>query len=232
MNTERGTNFRNYVLGFLVFSFSAALSFFIGFKLGKDVAREEFRKEVLRTKETELEDVLQKIFERAETMMHEEQNQSEEKEITPQEDLQEETQATKKEKMITTEENEMGENGNTAPEEKKVLETRGKEAQTQNPPQGQLPPRGRLPQSLRNKNLWESDGRWTVQIASFENYKKASRYAEDIKRKYGLPTYIVRATKNDKVVWRVRVGKTRNRNTAEEIRSFLKSEGIDGIVTF
>ncbi|MCS7214168.1 MAG: SPOR domain-containing protein [Candidatus Calescibacterium sp.] len=253
---EKKINFKTYIIGFILFSFSAVVSFFVGFKLGKSMAKEEFRKEVLKTKETELEDVLQRIFEKAEQKAAQEEAQitpqetekkemnqeTEKKEINKTEELQQtakteesiqQAKIIKAEETIqNTEEKQPKESTEKQTPEKAAEFINEKEEKTETKPTKSKIQQNGKAVSLKGKNLWESGGKWTVQIASFDTQQKASKYAEEIKRKYGLPSYTVKATKNGKVVWRVRVGKTKDKKTAEEIREFLKSKGIEGIVTF
>jgi cell division septation protein DedD len=87
-------------------------------------------------------------------------------------------------------------------------------------------------QKLSVKNWWESGGRWTVQVASFNSDIKAQKLAEILKREYGFPSYVLKAKVNGKDVFRVRVGKFKSRDDAEKALKILNQKGFEGIVTY
>jgi cell division septation protein DedD len=87
-------------------------------------------------------------------------------------------------------------------------------------------------QKLIVKNWWESGGRWTVQVASFNSDIKAQKLAEILKREYGFPSYVLKAKANGKDVFRVRVGKFKSRDDAEKALKILNQKGFEGVVTY
>lgn len=241
-------NIKSYILGFLIFSISAVVSFFVGFKLGKSVAKEEFRREVMKTRDEELEDILQRIFEKAERKagitepinpiqrvnIEEIRSANMPETITGGREVKVEKKESEKsvkteqtQNLVSQEENEVSQEKNEVHQkEKKTPRSEKKNRASLSKRKSRI--------SLREigGNIWESGGKWTVQVASFRDYKKARLYAQRLKTDYGLPAYVVKASVKGGYVWRVRVGRMKDRRTAEKLRRFLASKGINGIVTF
>ncbi len=63
---EKGFDFKGYILAFLVFLISGGISFFVGMKIGKNIAREELRKEIMKARESGIDDMIKRVFESAE----------------------------------------------------------------------------------------------------------------------------------------------------------------------
>jgi cell division septation protein DedD len=283
---EKGFDFKGYVLAFLVFLISGGISFFVGMKIGKNIAREELRKEIMKARESGIDDIIKRVFESAEKKAESEI----EKKGLKQEKVQvgagerqakitdisegvkisgsgEEKIGGRGEKLKQKEERNLEQKEEYAESEKgrglgveKSEEVSGREkkeakskdevnkipsksekAQSDKTTKSDKTVRKELvsaktgkveEQKLSVKNWWESGGRWTVQVASFNSDIKAQKLAEILKREYGFPSYVLKAKVNGKDVFRVRVGKFKSRDDAEKALKILNQKGFEGIVTY
>ena len=283
---EKGFDFKGYVLAFLVFLISGGISFFVGMKIGKNIAREELRKEIMKARESGIDDMIKRVFESAERKAS---SEVEKKEIK-QEKVQvgagkeqakitdisegvkisgsgEERIGDGVEKLKQKEERNLEQKEEYAESDKgrglgvekseEVSEGEKKEAKSKDEV-NKIPSKSEKAQSdkttksektvrkelgsaktgkveeqkLSVKNWWESGGRWTVQVASFNSDIKAQKLAEILKREYGFPSYVLKARANGKDVFRVRVGKFKSRDDAEKALKILNQKGFEGIVTY
>ncbi len=258
MDEEKKIDFKGYLISFLIFSASAGLSFFIGFKIGKDIGKEELRKEIAKSHETGLEEVLKRVFEKQEETQPEKQKSSthtakenlltekgekaipqtqeeSQKGITETYEKKEQINQTYKEKEN---EEEVQKEETQKSEEKKIQEDKEetskseKNSRTEKTAKMSKKEKENAEKIGERISFWESGGRWTVQVASFETEEKAKRFAEKLKREYGFPAYIVKATTNGKNIYRVRVGKVKKKEDAQKLLSLLKSKGFNGLITF
>jgi cell division septation protein DedD len=283
---EKGFDFKGYVLAFLVFLISGGISFFVGMKIGKNIAREELRKEIMKARESGIDDMIKRVFESAEKKAESEI----EKKGLKQEKVQvgagggqakitdisggvkisgsgEEKIGDGGEKLKQKEERNLEQKEEYAESEKgrgmgvekseEVSEGEKKEAKSKGEI-NKIPSKSEKAQSDKTtksekttkkelvsaktgkveeqkfsvKNWWESGGRWTVQVASFNSDIKAQKLAEILKREYGFPSYVLKAKANGKDVFRVRVGKFKSRDDAEKALKILNQKGFEGIVTY
>jgi cell division septation protein DedD len=283
---EKGFDFKGYVLAFLVFLISGGISFFVGMKIGKNIAREELRKEIMKARESGIDDMIKRVFENAEKKAESEIEKKglkqekvqvgagkEQAKITDiSEDVKisgsgEEKIGDRGEKLKQKEERNLEQKEEYAESEKgrglgvekseEVSEGEKKEAKSKGEvnkiPSGSEKAQsdkttksekitkkelvsaktGKVEeQKLSVKNWWESGGRWTVQVASFNSDIKAQKLAEILKKEYGFPSYVLKAKANGKDVFRVRVGKFKSRDDAEKALKILNQKGFEGIVTY
>ncbi|MFZ8803264.1 MAG: SPOR domain-containing protein [Candidatus Calescibacterium sp.] len=283
---EKGFDFKGYVLAFLVFLISGGISFFVGMKIGKNIAREELRKEIMKARESGIDDMIKRVFESAERKAS---SEIEKKELK-QEKFQvgasggqskitdisegvkisgsgEEKIGDGAEKLKQKEERNLEQKEEYAESEKgrglgvekseevsegekkeakskdevNKIPSKSEEAQSDKTTKSEKTVRKELvsaktgkveEQKLSVKNWWESGGRWTVQVASFNSDIKAQKLAEILKREYGFPSYVLKAKANGKDVFRVRVGKFKSRDDAEKALKILNQKGFEGIVTY
>jgi cell division septation protein DedD len=283
---EKGFDFKGYVLAFLVFLISGGISFFVGMKIGKNIAREELRKEIMKARESGIDDMIKRVFESAERKAS---SEIEKKELK-QEKFQvgagegqakitdisegvkisgsgEEKIGGRGEKLKQKEERNLEQKEEYAESEKgrglgvekseevsegekkeakskdevNKIPSKSEEAQSDKTTKSEKTVRKELvsaktgkveEQKLSVKNWWESGGRWTVQVASFNSDIKAQKLAEILKREYGFPSYVLKAKVNGKDVFRVRVGKFKSRDDAEKALKILNQKGFEGIVTY
>jgi len=291
---EKGFDFKGYVLAFLVFLISGGISFFVGMKIGKNIAREELRKEIMKARESGIDDMIKRVFENAEKKAVSE-TQIEKKELKQEQEKVQVTLGKEQKKITDISEGAKisglsegkAENGgeNLKEKEEKNLEQKEEYAKSVKEQEGmgvekaekneevgegkkrdgkskgelsKLPSKYDKAQSYKTtksdktakkevvsakagktqekkfsvKNWWESEGRWTVQVASFNSDAKAQKLAESLKREYGFPSYVLKAKANGKDVYRVRVGKFRSRDDAEKALKILNQKGFEGVVTY
>ncbi|MDT7908313.1 MAG: SPOR domain-containing protein [Candidatus Calescibacterium sp.] len=283
---EKGFDFKGYVLAFLVFLISGGISFFVGMKIGKNIAREELRKEIMKARESGIDDMIKRVFESAEKKAESEI----EKKGLKQEKVQVEagegqakiTDISEGVKISSSGEKKIGDGGEKLKQKEErnleqkeeyaesekgrdlgvekseeVSEGEKKEAKSKDEV-NKIPSKSEKAQpdkttksektvkkelvsaktgkveeqKLSVKNWWESGGRWTVQVASFNSDIKAQKLAEILKREYGFPSYVLKAKANGKDVFRVRVGKFKSRDDAEKALKILNQKGFEGIVTY
>jgi cell division septation protein DedD len=283
---EKGFDFKGYVLAFLVFLISGGISFFVGMKIGKNIAREELRKEIMKARESGIDDIIKRVLESAEKKAESEI----EKKGLKQEEVQvgagerqakitdisegvkisgsgEEKIGDGGEKLKQKEERNLEQKEEYAESEKgrglgvekseevsggekkeakskdevNKIPSKSEKAQSDKTTKSEKTVRKELvsaktgkveEQKLSVKNWWESGGRWTVQVASFNSDIKAQKLAEILKREYGFPSYVLKAKVNGKDVFRVRVGKFKSRDDAEKALKILNQKGFEGIVTY
>jgi cell division septation protein DedD len=285
---EKSFDLKGYVLAFLVFLISGGISFFVGMKIGKNIAREELRKEIMKARESGIDDMIKRVFESAERKAS---SEVEKKEIKQeQEKVQvgagegqakitdisegvkisgsgEEKIGDGGEKLKQKEERNLEQKEEYAESEKgrgmgvekseEVSEGEKKEAKSKGEI-NKIPSKSEKAQSDKTtksektvrkelvsaktgkveeqkfsvKNWWESGGRWTIQVASFNSDIKAQKLAESLKREYGFPSYVLKAKANGKDVFRVRVGKFKSRDDAEKALKILNQKGFEGVVTY
>jgi cell division septation protein DedD len=283
---EKGFDFKGYVLAFLVFLISGGISFFVGMKIGKNIAREELRKEIMKARESGIDDMIKRVFESAERKAESEienkglkqekvqvgsgerqakitdisegvkiSGSGEEKIGDGGEKLKqkEERNLEQKEEYAESEKGRgmgVGKSEEVSEGEKKEAKSKGEinkipskseKAQSDKTTKSEKTVRKELvsaktrkveEQKLSVKNWWESGGRWTIQVASFNSDIKAQKLAESLKREYGFPSYVLKAKANGKDVFRVRVGKFKSRDDAEKALKILNQKGFEGIVTY
>jgi cell division septation protein DedD len=283
---EKSFDFKGYVLAFLVFLISGGISFFVGMKIGKNIAREELRKEIMKARESGIDEMIKRVFESAEKKAESEiekkglkqekvqvgagerqakitdisegakiSGSGEEKTESGSEKLKqnEEKILEQKEKYVEaekgrdmgvekSEEVSKGESeGKKSKGEVNKIPSKSEKAQPDKTTKSDKTTKKELvsaktrkveEQKLSVKNWWESGGRWTVQVASFNSDIKAQKLAEILKREYGFPSYVLKAKANGKDVFRVRVGKFKSRDDAEKALKILNQKGFEGIVTY
>jgi cell division protein FtsN len=283
---EKGFDFKGYVLAFLVFLISGGISFFVGMKIGKNIAREELRKEIMKARESGIDDMIKRVFESAEKKAEseiekkglkqekvqvgagerqakitdisegvkisgsgeekigdggEKLKQKEERNLEQKEEYAESEKGRglgvekseevsggeKKEAKSKDEVNKISSKSEKAQPDKTTKSDKTTKKELVSAKTGKVEE-----QKLSVKNWWESGGRWTVQVASFNSDIKAQKLAEILKREYGFPSYVLKAKVNGKDVFRVRVGKFKSRDDAEKALKILNQKGFEGIVTY
>jgi cell division septation protein DedD len=283
---EKGFDFKGYVLAFLVFLISGGLSFFVGMKIGKNIAREELRKEIMKARESGIDDMIKRVFESAERKASSEIEKKELKQEKVQVGAGERqakiTDISEGVKISGSGEEKIGDGGEKlkqkeernleqkeeyaesekgrgmgvekseevsggekkeakSKDEVNKIPSKSEKAQSDKTTKSEKTVRKELvsakagkveEQKLSVKNWWESGGRWTVQVASFNSDIKAQKLAEILKREYGFPSYVLKAKVNGKDVFRVRVGKFKSRDDAEKALKILNQKGFEGIVTY
>jgi cell division septation protein DedD len=283
---EKGFDFKGYVLAFLVFLISGGISFFVGMKIGKNIAREELRKEIMKARESGIDDIIKRVLESAEKKAEseiekkglkqekvqvgagerqakitdisegvkisgsgeekigdggEKLKQKEERNLEQKEEYAE----SEKGRGLGVEKSEEVSGGEKkeakSKDEVNKIPSKSEKAQSDKTTKSEKTVRKELvsaktgkveEQKLSVKNWWESGGRWTVQVASFNSDIKAQKLAEILKREYGFPSYVLKAKVNGKDVFRVRVGKFKSRDDAEKALKILNQKGFEGIVTY
>jgi cell division septation protein DedD len=255
-------------------------------KIGKNIAREELRKEIMKARESGIDDMIKRVFESAERKAESEienkglkqekvqvgsgerqakitdisegvkiSGSGEEKIGDGGEKLKqkEERNLEQKEEYAESEKGRgmgVGKSEEVSEGEKKEAKSKGEinkipskseKAQSDKTTKSEKTVRKELvsaktrkveEQKLSVKNWWESGGRWTIQVASFNSDIKAQKLAESLKREYGFPSYVLKAKANGKDVFRVRVGKFKSRDDAEKALKILNQKGFEGIVTY
>jgi cell division septation protein DedD len=283
---EKAFDFKGYVLAFLVFLISGGISFFVGMKIGKNIAREELRKEIMKARESGIDDMIKRVFESAEKKAESEIEKKELKQEKVQVGAGERqakiTDISEVAKISGSGEEKIGDGGEKlkqkeernleqkeeyaesekgrglgvekseevsegekkeakSKDEVKKIPSKSEKAQSDKTTKSEKTVRKELvsektgkveEQKLSVKNWWESGGRWTVQVASFNSDIKAQKLAEILKREYGFPSYVLKAKANGKDVFRVRVGKFKSRDDAEKALKILNQKGFEGIVTY
>jgi cell division septation protein DedD len=283
---EKGFDFKGYVLAFLVFLISGGISFFVGMKIGKNIAREELRKEIMKARESGIDDMIKRVFESAERKAESEiENKGlkqEKVQVGSGERQAKITDISEGVKISGSGEEKIGDGGEKLKQkeernleqkeeyaesekgrgmgvekseevsegEKKEAKSKGEinkipskseKAQSDKTTKSEKTVRKELvsaktrkveEQKLSVKNWWESGGRWTIQVASFNSDIKAQKLAEILKREYGFPSYVLKAKANGKDVFRVRVGKFKSRDDAEKALKILNQKGFEGVVTY
>jgi cell division septation protein DedD len=259
-------------------------------KIGKNIAREELRKEIIKARESGIDDMIKRVFESAEKKA-ESETEVEKKELKQEQEKgqvrvgdgqakitdisesakisgsgEEKTESgseklKQKEGRNLEQKEEYAESGKkqgmgvekseeVSEGEKKEVKSKGEinkipskseKAQSDKTAKSDKTTKKELvsaktgkveEQKLSVKNWWESGGRWTVQVASFNSDVKAQKLAESLKREYGFPSYVLKAKANGKDVFRVRVGKFKSRDDAEKALKILNQKGFEGIVTY
>jgi cell division septation protein DedD len=255
-------------------------------KIGKNIAREELRKEIMKARESGIDDMIKRVFESAEKKAEseiekkglkqekvqvgagggqakitdisegvkisssgeekigdggEKLKQKEERNLEQKEEYAESDKGRglgveKSEEVIGGESE-----GKKSKDEVNKISSKSEKAQPDKTTKSDKTTKKELvsakagkveEQKLSVKNWWESGGRWTVQVASFNSDIKAQKLAEILKREYGFPSYVLRAKVNGKDVFRVRVGKFKSRDDAEKALKILNQKGFEGIVTY